>query len=198
MGWGRRSGLDHGIKGGRRNSKVSFLTTFFQHATFIASGNDPPGTIGACIYLGGDTESTARYSFLRLIGCAYYKQHTSAFRSQTPEALFHSISSGTSTYDHHNRWLTKIRNIVRQRVDSESKCMPSTEALLLHWKRSIWVLAMWNCATHNTVDLPGWLDNIHTYNSNMNVHVPYMYIHILGTVHIHILYRNVMYMYMYM
>ena len=64
--------------------------------------------------------------------------------------------------------------------------MPSTEALLLHWKRSIWVLAMWNCATHNTVDLPGWLDNIHTYNSNMTVHVPYMYIHILGTVHIHV------------
>ena len=141
----------------RASEKVSFLTTFFQHATFITSGNDSSGSMGELhVHVSGNAEATnSRYSFLQLIGCAYYKQHTSAFRSQTPEALFHSVNSGTSTYDHHNRWLSEIRSTVRQRVDSEPKSMPSTGALLLHWKRCTWVLAMWKYATHSTADLPG-------------------------------------------
>ena len=98
--------------------KVSFLTTFFQHATFITSGNDPSGSMGELhVHVSGNAEATnSGYSFLRLIGCAYYKQHISAFRSQTPEALFHSVNSGTSTYDHHNRCLSEIRSTVRQRI----------------------------------------------------------------------------------
>lgn len=136
---------------------MSFLTTFFQHATFIASGNDPLGSIGELhdIHASESTTCVSRYSFLRLVGCAYYKQHTSAFKSKTPEALFHSVSGGTSTYDHHNRWLTKIRTTVQQRVITEATSMPSTEALLLHWKRCTWVLAMWNSAIQNKLDLPG-------------------------------------------
>ena len=106
--------------------------------------------------LDGDEESEmAKYSFLRLIGCAYYKQHTSAFRTPTPEALFHSMQRGKSAGDHHNEWLSCIRNTARQRVDTDLKTMPSTEALLLHWKRCEWVLEMWKCATRNNVDLPG-------------------------------------------
>ena len=140
---------------------MSFLSTLFQHATFITSGIDPPGSLGVLESIGRispneDSEfSQARYSFLRLIGCAYYKQHTSAFRTPTSEALFHSIERGSSIYDHHNSWLANIRSTVRQRVDTESKTMPSTEALLLHWKRCEWILAMWKCATSSAIDLPG-------------------------------------------
>ena len=109
--------------------KVSFLSTFFQYAAFIAGGTDPPGRIGIL-----DDEETALQSFLWLIGCAYYKQHTSAFRSATPEALFHSLRKGQMAGDQHKEWLSTIRNTARQRADTDMKAMPSVEALLLHWK----------------------------------------------------------------
>ena len=141
--------------------KVTFLATFFQHAAFIAGRNSPPGTIGE---MSLDLQSNAKFSFLRLIGCAYYKQHTSGFRSQTPEALFYSVSDAATTSDHHAKWLAMIRSTVRQRVDTESKSMPTTEALLLHWNRCMWIVAMWHSATLNSIDLPGMLGhyNVHT------------------------------------
>ena len=129
--------------------KVSFLTTFFQCASFISGSNGPPGNMGDI-----NDEGCAKFSFLRLVGCAYYKQHKSGFRTQTAEVLYHSINA-TPTYDQHTQWLAQIRSVVRQRADSESKSMPSTESLLLHWKRCTWVLKMWNCATHTSITLPG-------------------------------------------
>ena len=143
--------------------KVSFLSTFFQHVAFIASGTDPPGSIGTL-----EDEETALQSFLRLIGCAYYKQHTSAFRSATPEALFHSLKKGQMANDQHREWLSSIRNTARQRADTDMKAMPSTEALLLHWKRSKWVLNMWKCATRNKIELPGMA--IHHSCSHITIH----------------------------
>lgn len=57
-------------------------------------------------------------------------------------------------------WLKCIRDIVWQRADSEDHTMPSIEALKLHWKRSLWVILMWNVATQNDIELPmseyGW------------------------------------------
>ena len=117
-------------------------------ACLVAGRNSPPGTMGE---MSMDADSDAKFSFLRLIGCAY----VSAFRSQTPEALFNSVSNATTTYDNHAKWLAIIRTTVRQRVDMESKAMPSTEALLLHWRRCIWVVGMWHC-------LPGVL-HLHTH-----------------------------------
>ena len=75
--------------------KVSLLTTFFQHATFITSGNDPSGSMGELhVHVSGNAEATnSRYSFLRLIGCAYYKQHTSAFRSHKHMRHFFTVST---------------------------------------------------------------------------------------------------------
>ncbi len=78
--------------------KVSFMSPFFQHAPFIAGGIDPPGTIGE---VSLDKESPSKYSFLRLVGCAYFQQHTSAFQLQTPEALYrNSVTNTTSCFDH--------------------------------------------------------------------------------------------------
>ena len=58
--------------------KVSFLATFFQHASFISGRYGLSGTMGEVSL----QDSTAQFSFLRLVGCAYYKQHMSAFRTQ--------------------------------------------------------------------------------------------------------------------
>ena len=105
-----------------------------------------------------DSGDQSIYSFLRLVGCTYFRQHASAFPLQTPEALFHSIKDSTSCLDHHNKWLAKIRGIIRQRVDTNNKLLPSSEALQLHWKRCLWVLGMWHCASLNIVEVPGEYD----------------------------------------
>ena len=140
--------------------KVTLLATFYQHAAFIAGRNSPPGTMGD---ISMDTDSDAKFSFLWLIGCAYYKQHYQLFTHRHLK-LF-SASNATTTYDYHTRWLAIIRTTVRQRADMETKSMPSTEALLLHWRRCIWVVAMWHCATMESTDPP---DVLHL--SHMHVH----------------------------
>ena len=86
---------------------------------------------------------------------AYFKQHASAFCVPTPAALFHSSKDGTCVYNDHDTWLATIRNTGRQQINTESKILPSTEALLLHWKRCEWVLRMWKCATSRRLDSPG-------------------------------------------
>ena len=55
--------------------------------------------------------------------------HMSAFRTQTSETLFKSINANT-TSERHTIWLAKIRTVVRQRADTESRSMLSTESLL--------------------------------------------------------------------
>ena len=130
--------------------KASFLSTFFQYSSFIASGIDPPGSIGEHFL---DAQSPSMLSFLRLVGCAYFRKHSSAFELHTPEALFHS-TEGISMTERHEKWLTSIRRTVWQRADSESHNMPSTEALKLHWRRSVWITAMWHSSTVNELELP--------------------------------------------
>jgi len=79
-----------------------------------------------------DSESPSKFSFLRLVGCSYFRQHTSGFKLQTHEALYYSISDATSCYDHHDKWLAKIRTIVKQRVErrkqvnAKYRCSTST------------------------------------------------------------------------
>ena len=131
--------------------KASFLSAFFQYASFIASG-DPQGSIGNINLNGSDLSF---FSFVRLVGCTYFKSHTSAFKKATPVALFHSFSNPTSLWDHHSQWLAAISKNVWLRADSESKTVPNIEALQLHWRRSLWVLAMWQMATQNEIELPG-------------------------------------------
>ena len=130
--------------------RASFLSTFFQSASFIAGGRDPPGSIGE---FSLDAQSPGMLSFLRLVGCAYFRKHSSAFELHTPEALFHS-TEGTTMTERHEKWLSNIRRTVWQRADSESHNMPSTEALKLHWKRTVWIVAMWHSSTANELDLP--------------------------------------------
>ena len=74
--------------------KTSFMSTFFQYASFIVGGIDPPGSIGESFL---DSQSTAILSFRRLVGCAYFRKHSTAFELHTPEALFHSIECNSMT-----------------------------------------------------------------------------------------------------
>ncbi len=133
--------------------KASFLATFFQHSSFIAKG-DPEGSIGSLPSNG------SIWSFLRLIGCAYFRRHKSAFEQVSPEALYNSIPQAKDIEDHHEQWLTIIRNIVWQRADSDNHTMPSTAALTLHWQRCLWVLGLWHAAVLNKITLPGKSTNV--------------------------------------
>ncbi len=135
--------------------KVTFLDTFFQHASFIAGDSTLPGSIGN---VASSANDPALYSFIRLVGCAYFKKHKSGFKLDTPKALYNSIQGATSTLEHHSQWLNKIREVVWERADNEEHVLPSTEALKLHWTRCLWVLQMWKQATENNINLPGTVE----------------------------------------
>ena len=68
--------------------------------------------------------SSALLSFLRLVGCAYFKKHTSAFEHPTPIALYQSIGI-VNPLKHHEEWLQVIRKTIWLRADTESHNLPS-------------------------------------------------------------------------
>ena len=72
--------------------KVSFLSTFYQYASFIAGDTDTCGNIGE---VSLDTDSSACLLSFRLVGCAYFRAHVSAFELPTPITLYHSITKVT-------------------------------------------------------------------------------------------------------
>ena len=122
--------------------KVSFLSTFFQ---FIAGVSEAPGSIGDL------TKEEAYMSFLRLVGATYFRAHASAFAFSSPATLYHSIATGDPAMKH-EQWLDIIRKAIWIRADSESKNMPSTTALKLHWTQCLWVLQMWHKSVENDID----------------------------------------------
>jgi len=63
--------------------------------------------------------------------------------------------------EHHEKWLTSIRT-VWQRADSKGHNVPSTETLMLHWRRSVWITAMWHLSTVNERELPCKLNDTDT------------------------------------
>ena len=152
--------------------KASFLSAFFQYAKFIASG-DPIGSIG---HTQMDEPDASFLSFVRLVGCTYFKAHSSAFKLETPVAQFYSVENPKTPWDYHAQWLSAIRKEVWLRADNDSKTVPSIEALQLHWKRSVWVIGMWHMSIENDMELPGkysstsWLPGIYSnfpsYSSN--------------------------------
>ena len=88
--------------------KTRFLSTFFQYAKFISSGVDPPGSLGV---ISTSHTDNSFLSFVRLVGCAYFKLHTSAFVQPSPVALYHSTSN-RDTFQAHADWLELIRRAV--------------------------------------------------------------------------------------
>lgn len=133
--------------------KSSFLSTFYQYGSFIAGGIDQLGSLGK---ISPNPSDPSLYSFLRLVGCAYFRSHTSAFTQTSPVSLYHSVTN-MDTFKAHDEWLDLIRRAVWLRADNEAQNMPSTEALRLHWNRCLWVLNMLHSSTENEVELPGTL-----------------------------------------
>ena len=136
--------------------KVSFLSTFFQYAAFIAGGTIAPGSIGE---VNLDSDSSSCLSFYRLVGSAYFRAHASAFEFTSLVTLYHSVTA-KNAIEKHDRWLHIMRKTVWLRADTESKNMPSTTALQLHWWRCSWIIGMWHKSTENDIDMPGTLHNM--------------------------------------
>ena len=132
--------------------KTAFLAILFQYAEFICM-NDA-NCQGSIADVDMVHAAPSLYSFLRLVGYAYFKKHSSAFTQQTPVALYNSINNCISTWEHHDKWLGMIRQTIWLRTETAAHNLPSTEALKLHWIRTLWVLNMWHKTTENDMELP--------------------------------------------
>ena len=121
--------------------KATILNVFFQYADFICG----PRLHGSL----HDTANTKQsfLSFLRLIGCCYFKKHLSAFVSlfncETPVQLYNSLNPSLPCEERHELWLKNISKTVSDRILHEEERVPSQTALWRHWLRSCWVSSMW-------------------------------------------------------
>ena len=103
-------------------------------------------------------------SFLRLVGCVYFRKHKAVFLPSfpTPTTLFNSLFiDGQEPPAHHSAWLDLIREKIWSRIKYEDEMVPSYEALLRHWQRSCWVASVWSQSTSNHITYPplhnhGW------------------------------------------
>ena len=147
------SGCDY-ISFFSRLGKATFLRYFYQYASFISSGDETtPGTL-ADTALQDEVYQQGYLSFIRLIGTVYFKKHSSGFETPSPVAHFKKFSDPSLTVQQqHSRWLEDIRQNIWDRTAFENEMIPSDEALLLHWKRSCWVVHMWQQADRNTMTL---------------------------------------------
>ena len=126
------------------DKKDIFLRYFYQHAEFISSGkHNLPGTL-ADVDIEGNKINSGFLAFLRLIGTAYFKKHSSGF-STTPDRHVNN----PNPLQQHCSWLDDIRQTIWDRIQFESEMIPSTEALYRHWRRTCWVLDMWKKANNN-------------------------------------------------
>ena len=139
------------------------MNTVYQHAEFI-SGRQSGSLL---CHISEDNKYTGFLSFLRLIGCLYFKKHFSAIVSlrsvETPQQLLNSFPSSSSE-EQHKAWYNAIRSIVSDRITNEEERMPSTTAMWRHWMRLCWIAKMWQGSTKQNpfCDLPppevcGWL-----------------------------------------
>ena len=120
--------------------KSTILNIFFQYSEFIC-GSSRPG----CIHqTAPENKERGFLSFIRLVGCCYFKKHLASFvplyGHETPLHLFNSIETCPQKHD---IWLKKIRDVVSERITSEEERVPMYSALWRHWLRSCWVSQLW-------------------------------------------------------
>ena len=144
--------------------KAKFFKTFFEKTNFIS--NSSFGTCGLAGSYSTLQELTDHgfLSFIRLVGCAYIKNHKNAFPTLTPESVFHSFDTTPSKQEQHFKWLEHIRQKIWARTASEAEMIPSAGALKRHWQRSCWVLHMWRQAQENEMKIEspigsGWYNH---------------------------------------
>ena len=104
----------HGI------GKATFLGTMYEYSEFITAGTTAPGTL--------TNEPNGLFSFLRLVGCAYFKKHKSAFLPSFPTyiTLFNSVQPDSDHQRVHDQWLDLIHDRIWTRIQDMVRCSPST------------------------------------------------------------------------
>ena len=99
--------------------KATFFKYLCQYANFITGGSDTrtPGTL-ADVSLSDDNYKLGFLSFVRLVGAAYFKLHSTGFNTPSPATHFNSfINSQTDTLQHHLNWLDSVRQNIWYRVN---------------------------------------------------------------------------------
>lgn len=141
------------------HGKASFLNTLFEYSGFIsANSGNAPGTLAS-------TDHNGLLAFFRLVGCAYFRKHKSAFQPTylTPIAIFLSLQNESlAPAEHHSAWLELMRERLWSKINYEEEMIPSDGALERHWKRSQWILSVWKQATSHLIVYPplvgnGWI-----------------------------------------
>ena len=164
--------------------KASFFSTCMKFALFIYNGqlqngvvlpgniikypnptkcsmcNDQPALCDSC----NEGMNISSLPFLRIIGCLYFLSNRSAYSEDSPESLFRKImhrNPNMGPLELHHAWLDDIRTKTYDRTIYENDCLPSNQALHLHWCRCVYVALMYDLACCNTVTLPnielfGW------------------------------------------
>ena len=89
---------------GLGNARLASCRLFFNMQSSLLVC-DPIGSIG---HTQIDKPDASFLSFVRLVGCTYFKAHSSAFKLETPVAQFYSVENPTSPWDHHAQWLSAI------------------------------------------------------------------------------------------
>ena len=151
------SGCDF-VSGFMSHPKREFLAVFRRDCFFI-TGDRSRGLLS-------DTDENSMeqglLAFYRLIGCIYFRAHASAFPHETPEEMFNSYSSDTSTLlETHLAFLSEIRTGHFHRVATEENWMPTPEALRFHWLRACFTIRVWCQTAVNYIVVPdlfkhGW------------------------------------------
>ena len=144
--------------------KATFLNTLYEYCSFICSDTDQmPGILS--------NTNNGFLSFARLVGCAYFKKHKSAFLPTypTPMSLFNSVSEDNPIIIH-STWLQLLRERIWSKIKYEEEMMPSDEALRRHWKRACWVLSVYEQCTQNNIRYPPLVGNgWNLGNSNLTI-----------------------------
>ena len=148
-----------------RVGKATFLRYFFQHASFITSTYTAEATRGTLANVGLENSDFEKgfLAFTRLVGTAYFKLHSSSFQCTSPATHFMSLFNKELTVqEHHSKWLESIRQAIWYRVKFENEEIPSDDALMLHWKRSCWIMHMWQQSDQSAMILQpmqnyGWV-----------------------------------------
>ena len=123
--------------------KAKVLNDFFQYSSFITGSNMP----GSLQNTSERDKEIGFLSFIRLIGTFYFKKHVNGFDAlrghKTPMHLYNSLDPSLQTAEKHEKWLQKIREVVKDQIFTEEDRVPTYSSLWHHWKRSCWISQLW-------------------------------------------------------
>ena len=97
---------------------------------------------------------------MRLVGTVYFKKHASEFDTPSPSSHFLQFADADPTIQHIH-WIddTCIHQNIADRITFVTSMVPSNDALYFHWKRTCWVLGMWEQADRKTMVLKPITEN---------------------------------------